>query len=312
MSQKNTLVLDEAIALSDITLDTIKSLSRLAPFGQENSQPRFLVSDYQVLQSRAMGQENAHLKLKIQQDKTQLEAIYFGQGAESLAFEQTSPDLAVTLSVNTWNGNTAVQLMVQDARVEGSQLFDLRNQQHQTQIPENAFIFTNISENHAIISDVLVIAETPDDSEKLLALEQLMTRHEFTAIYFQNQIKQPFYLTGGGTREQFAKFYKTIYQYPEFDVRYKLKNLADFLKIPDILLVKMVQIFEELNFVKLEDGLMTVNKNAEKRDISDSQIYQDLQDLVKRQAFFALSPVRDIYHELKMPKARSSKLRKET
>ena len=149
------------------------------------------------------------------------------------------------------------------------------------------------------MSEVLVIAETPKDAEALARLEEIVAEHDFTAIYFQNQIKETFYLTGGGTRDQFAKFYKPIYQYPEFDVRYKLKNLADFLKIPDILLVKMVQIFEELGFVTIQDGLMTVNQAAAKREISESQIYQALQVSVKQQAFFALSPVADIYHKLK-------------
>ncbi|GFH42395.1 single-stranded-DNA-specific exonuclease RecJ [Lactococcus hodotermopsidis] len=299
LSQKNQLILDESITLSDLTLETIKSLSKLAPFGQGNPKPQFLVSDYQVVQSRAMGQGNAHLKLKIQQDKAQIEAVYFGHGAESLDFEQSAPDLAVTLSVNTWNGNTAIQLMVVDARVTGVQLIDLRNQQNQTKIPKNALIFTNNTENSVIMSDVIVVAEVPDSAENLIRLTEILAQHEFVAVYFQNQMTYHYYLTGGGTREQFAKFYKTIYQYPEFDVRYKLKNLADFLKIPDILLVKMVQIFEELEFVTIADGLMTVNKAATKRQFTESQIYQELQETVKMQAFFALSPVRDIYNELK-------------
>lgn len=299
MSQKNILNIDGALPLSEMTLDTIKSLAQLAPFGQGNPKPHFVVTAYQVLQSRAMGQNNAHLKLKIQQDKTPLEAIYFGHGHETLDFEQLAPDLAVTLSVNAWNGNTAVQLMIMDARVEGSQLFDLRNQQHQTKIPENATIFKNDSENHAIMSGVLVVAETPSDAENLVKLKKIVADQSFTAIYFQNQIKQSYYLTGGGTRQQFAKFYQTIYQYPEFDVRYKLKNLADYLKIPEILLVKMVQIFVELDFVTVKEGIMTVNPDAPKRDLSESHIYQNLQELVKLQGLFALSPVREIYQKLK-------------
>jgi single-stranded-DNA-specific exonuclease len=189
--------------------------------------------------------------------------------------------------------------MIQDAKVTGTQLIDLRNQQNQTKIPENAFIFTNQLENNAIINDILLIAETPDSLENVRILAKMLSEHEFRAIYFQNQIKRPYYLTGGGTHEQFVKLYKTIRQYPEFDVRYKLKKLADFLKIPDILLIKMVQIFEELNFITLRDGLMTVNQTAKKRQFSDSQIYQELQALIKIQTFFALSPVRQIYQKLK-------------
>ena len=299
MSQKTPLLIDDVINLDDVSLDTIKSLAKLAPFGQDNAKPVFEIKDYQVLQSRSMGQDNSHLKLKLQQDKTSLEAIYFGHGRDALDFEQVAPDLAVTLSVNMWNGNTSVQLMIVDAKVCGSQLIDLRNKQKQTTIPSDACIFTNQVSSEETTSDSLVVEETPTDIAALERLKVLVTTHDFNAIYFKNQIQADYYLTGGGTREQFAKFYRTIYQYPEFDVRYKLGSLSEFLHIPEILLVKMIQIFQELGFITLADGVMSVNKAAVKRDIAESKIYQDLQELVTLQSFFALSPVGDIYKKLK-------------
>ena len=102
-------------------------------------------------------------------------------------------------------------------------------------------------------------------------------------------------MTGYGTREQFAKLYKTIYQFPEFDIRYKLKDLSAYLKIEQILLVKMIQIFEELGFVTIENGVMRVNKEAEKRDIAESQNYQNLKQTVKDQEMMALGTVQEIY-----------------
>ena len=102
-------------------------------------------------------------------------------------------------------------------------------------------------------------------------------------------------MTGYGTREQFAKLYKTIYQFPEFDIRYKLKDLSTYLKIEQILLVKMIQIFEELGFVTIENGVMRVNKDATKRDIAESQIYQNLKQTVKDQEMMALGTVQEIY-----------------
>ena len=299
MSQKTPLLIDDVINLDEVSLDTIKSLAKLAPFGQDNAKPVFEVKDYQVLQSRSMGQDNSHLKLKLQQDKTSLEAIYFGHGRDALDFEQVAPDLAVTLSVNMWNGNTSVQLMIVDAKVCGSQLIDLRNKQKQTTIPSDACIFTNQVSSEETTSDSLVVEETPTDIAALERLKVLVTTHDFNAIYFKNQIQADYYLTGGGTREQFAKFYRTIYQYPEFDVRYKLGSLSEFLHIPEILLVKMIQIFQELGFITLADGVMSVDKTAVKRDIAESKIYQELQELVTLQSFFALSPVGDIYKKLK-------------
>ena len=36
----------------------------------------------------------------------------------------------------------------------------------------------------------------------------------------------------------------------------------------------MIQVFEELGFVTIKDGVMTVNKEAPKREIAESQIYK--------------------------------------
>ena len=57
----------------------------------------------------------------------------------------------------------------------------------------------------------------------------------------------------------------------------------------------MIQIFEELGFVTIENGVMRVNKEAEKRDIAESQIYQKLKQTVKEQEIMALGTVQEIY-----------------
>ena len=57
----------------------------------------------------------------------------------------------------------------------------------------------------------------------------------------------------------------------------------------------MIQIFEELGFVTIENGVMRVNKEAEKRDIAESRIYQKLKQTVKEQEIMALGTVQEIY-----------------
>ena len=297
MSQKTPLNLVGRCQLDQLSLQTITQLEKLAPFGMDNPKPKFLLEDFKVVQSRSMGKDNTHLKLRLQQNKTQIDAIYFGHGKEQLEFEQAKTKLAVTLSSNAWNGNTSLQLMIEDAQADGVELIDVRSRQ--INLPENAMFFANNALKNDIIEEVLVLQEAPSTDQGLSALTEIISSSELKVIYFQNQIKQAYYLTGYGTREQFAKLYKAIYQFPEFDVRFKLKNLAEYLKIPEILLVKMIQIFQELEFVEIKDGLMKVNKTAAKHEISESKIYQDLKKLVKQQEFFALSPVTEIYQTLK-------------
>ena len=295
LSTKNELFLDEELSLPDLTLETLKNFEKLAPFGMDNKKPIFYLKDFKVENSRTVGAGNTHLKLKISQANVAFEVVAFGLGNLATEFSQTKNlELAVTLSVNKWNGQTSLQLMLVDARVNGIQLFNIRGKN--APLPENVPVLRfseempNLEKSRAV-----VVYDLP---ERLNQLKVIIQQGHFEAIYFKNEIAQPYYLTGFGTRDQFVKLYKTIYQFPEFDIRYKLKELAAYLKIDPILLIKMIQIFEELDFVTIQDGVMQVNKKAEKKAIENSHIYQELKKTVKEQELMALGTVQEIYDYL--------------
>ena len=289
---KNKLNLDEELDLEALSLETVKNFERLAPFGMDNQKPVFYIKDFQVESARTMGAGNVHLKLKISKGEASFEVVAFGQGRWATEFAQTKNlELAVKLSVNQWNGQTALQLMMVDARVEGVQLFNIRGKN--AVLPEGVPVLDFAGELPNLVnSDAVVVKTIPED---ITQLKTIFQEQNFSAVYFKNDIDKAYYLTGYGTREQFAKLYKTIYQFPEFDIRYKLKDLAAYLNIQQILLVKMIQIFEELGFVVIKDGVMTVNKEAPKREIGESQIYQNLKQTVKDQEMMALGTVQEIY-----------------
>ena len=289
---KNTLYLDEELDLESLSLETVKSFERLAPFGMDNQKPVFYIRDFQVENARSMGAGDSHLKLKISKGTASFEVVAFGQGSKATEFSQVKQlELAVTLSVNQWNGQTTLQLMMVDARVDGVQLFNIRGKN--ASLPDGVPVLDFTGKLPDIsLSPAIVVKNLPED---ITILKNIFQQHDFSAVYFKNDIDKPYYLTGYGTREQFAKLYKTIYQFPEFDIRYKLKDLSTYLKIEQILLVKMIQIFEELGFVTIENGVMRVNKDAAKRDIAESQIYQNLKQTVKDQEMLALGTVQEIY-----------------
>ena len=289
---KNTLYLDEELDLESLSLETVKSFERLTPFGMDNQKPVFYIRDFQVENARSMGAGDSHLKLKISKGTASFEVVAFGQGSKATEFSQVKQlELAVTLSVNQWNGQTTLQLMMVDARVDGVQLFNIRSKS--VELPEGVPVLDFTSDLPEMLSNpAIVVKNIPED---LSLLKQVLQEQNFSAIYFKNDIAKAYYLTGYGTREQFAKLYKTIYQFPEFDIRYKLKDLSAYLKIEQILLVKMIQIFEELGFVTIDNGVMKVNKDAAKRDIAESQIYQNLKQTVKNQEMMALGTVQEIY-----------------
>lgn len=286
-TKKNSLKIDSWLELNHLSLDFLKELKVLAPFGMDNKKPVFALKDFSLVQARTMGADQSHLKLRIKNGSVETDVVAFNQGQYSQEFSQLSDlQLAVTLSVNSWNGNTSLQLMLVDARATQSpQLFDFR--------ARNMTLPAHVSDvmDESGAQEVAII-DLPED---LAALRQQFQNKNFEAIYFKNVIQKPYYLSGFGSKEQFARLYKTIYQFPEFDVRYKLGQLSEYLKIDSNLLVKMIQIFNELGFVTIDNGLMTVNKEAAKRDIADSETYQELRKLVKYQELMALGTPREIY-----------------
>lgn len=286
---KSPLVLDEELDLEELTMETLKSFGKLAPYGMDNKKPVFYLKEFQVESARTMGQNNAHLKLRVTKGTATFDVVAFGRGNLALEFSQAKQlELAVTLSVNQWNGNTSLQLMLVDARVVGIQLYNIRGKQHP--LPTGIPILD--LEHPPTDEKAIVLVSLPEEIESLRSYFQ---KTKFEAVYFKNEMATPYYLDGYGSRDQFARLYKTIHQFDEFDVRYKLKDLADYLKIKDSLLIKMIQIFQELEFVTITNGIMRVNKTAQKKELSESQIYQNLKKTVIQQELMALGTVQEIY-----------------
>ncbi|MBW5447903.1 single-stranded-DNA-specific exonuclease RecJ [Cohnella sp. CFH 77786] len=118
---------DLACELSETTLEAAEALSRLEPFGNGHPVPRVLVEGVTILESRTMGKENKHIRLKVGREGRTLEAVGFGFGdlAERLA-SGTKIDLLGELGVNEWNGTRRVQFTVQDLRCDELRWVDRR------------------------------------------------------------------------------------------------------------------------------------------------------------------------------------------
>lgn len=102
---------DEVWPLEQVTIEAIKSLEALAPFGIGNPSPAFLSTDLTVVSSRCVGSGQDHLKLVFEQANTVMDAIAFGKGD---CHENLSPklDAIYVPSINTFNGRTSPQIRV--------------------------------------------------------------------------------------------------------------------------------------------------------------------------------------------------------
>lgn len=113
------LELDGAIDAAGASLALVETLKQLGPFGAGNPEPRFAIANARVVKSDVVGQ--GHIRIIAQGAGGQrLKAIAFRaadaeMGHALLAGQGQTFHLAGTLRVDSWQGNDAVQLIVDDA-----------------------------------------------------------------------------------------------------------------------------------------------------------------------------------------------------
>ena len=103
---------DAELNLADVHSGMYEVVRRLAPFGNGNPVPRFLIRRARISNIRAVGNDGAHLKLRFEGDT---QGIYFR--APVVNFHAGDiVDVVGELQKNTWNGSTRVELRVVDMR----------------------------------------------------------------------------------------------------------------------------------------------------------------------------------------------------
>ncbi|MBQ7455026.1 MAG: single-stranded-DNA-specific exonuclease RecJ [Clostridia bacterium] len=103
---------DAELPLSALTLELIESLKQLEPFGMGNPAPVFLLKNADVLSSRAVGAQGAHLKLTLSQGSALMDAVAFGMGGLAASLSGVC-DLAVTPVANAFNGRVTAECRVE-------------------------------------------------------------------------------------------------------------------------------------------------------------------------------------------------------
>lgn len=121
---------DLPIRLQDLSVDYLRSVECLQPFGQGNQSPVYLLEEAQVLGASTMGQNGSHLRLSLQQDGVTMDAAAFKMG-DRAAEASGRICAAVVPEINTWQGRTSVRLMVRQFSQSQNSFVDQARQNEQ-------------------------------------------------------------------------------------------------------------------------------------------------------------------------------------
>ncbi|MFT8347998.1 single-stranded-DNA-specific exonuclease RecJ [Clostridium saccharoperbutylacetonicum] len=129
------VTIDCVLPLDSISYDLINDIERLEPFGKANSKPLFAEKNVNLIKAVILGKNRNVLKLKVKSKLNKvIDAIYFGDiyefeeevsnkyGKEELlklydgVYNGIMMDLVFYPNVNEYNGNTSIQIVVQNYR----------------------------------------------------------------------------------------------------------------------------------------------------------------------------------------------------
>ncbi|WP_226583303.1 single-stranded-DNA-specific exonuclease RecJ [Halobacillus litoralis] len=288
---QQVLDVETTVNLEDISLQQIDEVDRLRPFGMGNPKPLFHLKQTPK-EVRLIGSKKNHLKFQFQDQQTKVDGIAFGMGDLYSQLSPHSPlEMVGELGVNEWNGRKNLQVMIKDIRVKEWQLFDHRGSRHiekniviphgeryaavtfqgKTEAPCEVPVFQPEDLSNKDSFDGLLLIDLP---EQMSDLTNLLNTIEISKLYACYHLEESTFLKTWPSRDHFKWFYGMLWKRGSFNMDKEADLLAKR-KGWDRSMVEFIsEVFFELGFVKMKDGILTVESEPSQKDLRESSLYR--------------------------------------
>ncbi|MGV3464046.1 MAG: single-stranded-DNA-specific exonuclease RecJ [Heyndrickxia sp.] len=293
---------DASIPLEEVNLESIQQLNLLAPYGTGNPKPKIIMEELTISQLRQIGADNKHLKVVLEKEGFSLDGVGFGMGDY---FHQVSPIANVSvlgeLAINEWNNIRKPQIFIRDIKIEEWQLFDVRGVKQLNKwipnIPKDDTLFITFqkrtAEKLALDSYQLDIVQINEETQSLelqvdnrnivlldlpsskTLIELLVKEKHPNRIYCHFYHEQEHYFSTIPTREHFKWYYAFLMKQKVFNIQKRGDELATYKGWSRETIDFMSLVFFELDFVTIEDGLISLKPVKAKRAFEESRSYQE-------------------------------------
>jgi single-stranded-DNA-specific exonuclease len=115
------LLIDAHLSAESLSLELVREIAAFEPFGAGNPKPVFVTKDL-ILDGEPFVMKEKHLKLRLlSREGRRFEAVWW-DGVERSKGQTLNPHCCIELAyipeANTWQGNTRLQLVVEDLRTD--------------------------------------------------------------------------------------------------------------------------------------------------------------------------------------------------
>ena len=293
-AQKTTIQIAAEVTATDFNQQNFDNLQVLAPFGEGNPEPIFMINLRGVTQVKTMT-NGKHLRFIAQTDTDQLPVVAFGWGkqANALAGHFSSLQIVGTMSQNSYRGNTTYQLMLQDMTATGSALLDWRTSHLTRQNFDKPGTYVFFREKHyQQLSDyigqtgqalmwqeaisqkniqTMILVDLPEELAQLKSLLSETTPDILAPMFY---VQTPVYLQTVPNKLVFSKVYKFLYSFKNINIRTQFEAMAKHLKINQLTLKLIIKVFLDAKFVIIENGVLNAVPNPTPTKLTQTKTFQ--------------------------------------
>lgn len=117
-STRPVLDIDTSVKLSEITVDSLKEVLRLEPFGNMNPSPVYIAKGCRIESCETIGKDGKHVKMRINDYTAQRDLLVWNAPKEILQIDMRAKryDFTFTAELNLWNARLNTQLVFKDMR----------------------------------------------------------------------------------------------------------------------------------------------------------------------------------------------------
>lgn len=317
---KPIISIDSMCQIDDISVEMIETIAKLEPYGVANPKPKFLISESSISAMKQVGVNRDHLKITLQQDDNQLDMIGFRNGE---LFDEISSVANLSavgeLSINEWNNFRKPQLIIDDLAVFEWQLYDFRGKFEVnplierlprnkrrliafkqktvqdlklTQYQDEIIYFTEQMEEVVEQSGYLVLLDTPDSLETFEHFVKMFQAPERIYAIFHSH--EEHFFTSVPTRDQFKWLYALLIKQGRSSLEETIRRVSQYKGWKQDSVTFMIKVFFELGFVKIDKGLIEIERSPSKRPLTDSMMYQKKQQRIELESTLCYSSNRSL------------------
>lgn len=278
-------MIDVVLNIEHVTIEQIRSLERLRPFGMDFNRPVFQIDGLTIQQAKAIGQNQNHLKVTFNEQN--LQGLFWNHGElNQELMEDQEIDIIGELQINEWNGNRTPQFVMTDIRSNDRQILDYRSKNKrlpQFEGKDQVCYLIHPNKDKSSHHEFYYGEVIPGGYDKCVMRDLPLTMEDIklscryikaSQIYLVFEHHHSIFFEGLPKDDTFKKCYKALFQKGKTNLETEGMALSQYLQIKPTMLKFILKVFLDLQIISQKDGIIEIAHSREKQSISASRIYQ--------------------------------------